>query len=172
MKKITLLGATLLASFALVACSQSNSTSSTGSSEKTEQASSEQKTAKKDTYKIGEEIPFENGVKITIKSAEWTDERNEFDEPQPERVLKVTYDLYNGTDKDYSIGSDLELYVDGKKADDHSIGTILETVSAGRTFENFVDAFGVNGSGKMELEVKQGFIFDNNEKKIVELDVK
>ncbi|NYS49692.1 hypothetical protein HZY93_06955 [Streptococcus danieliae] len=172
MKKIALFGVTLLASFALIACSQNNSTSSDSSPEKTEQASSEQKAENKNTYKVGEEIPFDNGVKITIKSAEWTDERNEFDEPQPERVLKVTYDLVNGTDKDYTVGSDMELYVDGKKMETHSIGTILDTISAGRTLENAVQAFGVNGTGKMELEVKQGFSFDNNEKKIVELDLK
>lgn len=65
MKKITLFGVTLLASFALVACSQSNSTSSDGSSDKTEQTSSSQtettnvdKNAVSNVLEMMKDVPF------------------------------------------------------------------------------------------------------------------
>ncbi|EHI68748.1 hypothetical protein ACVRY7_10725 [Streptococcus ictaluri] len=52
----------------------------------------------------------------------------------------------------------------------YPIDTTVETLSPGRSYDNAVTAFGVNGTDKMELEVKPSFSFEK-EKFIVELDL-
>lgn len=54
-------------------------------------------------------------MEITVTNAEFTDERNEFDETNPEKVLKVTYNVVNNTDKEYLVSSEMELYVGNKR---------------------------------------------------------
>lgn len=174
MKKLFTLGIVSLSTLALVACSSGKTTdkSSSKSEEKNEISATKKETKNNEkTYKIGDVITFKNGSELKITSAAFTDYRNEFEDPQPERVLEIKYDFANNSEDDYVLGTDTELYVDGKKMKTYPVENVtLETVSAGRSFENAVTGFGVNGSGTMELEIKPLFNL-NGEKYIVKLDV-
>ncbi|WP_234944219.1 hypothetical protein [Streptococcus ictaluri] len=64
----------------------------------------------------------------------------------------------------------MELYIGSNKMNSYPIDTTVETLSPGRSYDNAVTAFGVNGTDKMELEVKPSFSFEK-EKFIVELDL-
>lgn len=138
------------------------------SSSTTEQASS---SSSQSTYNVGDTITFEDEAQFTITGAEWTDERNQFDDTNPEKVLKVTYNVTNLSDDDYVLGSDLELYVNGQKMEDYPNGGTFDTISTGRSYEGAVQYFGVNGSGDMEIEVSPAFSF-TSDKAIVKLDIK
>lgn len=165
MKKLVLLGATALSVFVLAACSTSTSTSDSANSQDATTTASE-----KTTYNVGDTITFDNSAQITINSVQFTDERNQFDTSNPERVLEVDYSVTNLSDKDYVLGTDIELYVGGKKMDTYPNGGTLDTISAGRSYDNAKQYFGVTGSGDFELEVKPSFDF-NAKEQIVKLDV-
>ena len=91
------LGVTLLSASILVACGNSSSKSDDTSKEaKTEKkASTEKSSEKKSTYAIGDKIVFDKQAEYTITNVEWTDERNDFDKTNPDKVLKVTYNVKN-----------------------------------------------------------------------------
>lgn len=166
MKKSRILLSTFLAStVALTGCS--SKTENNSSSNK-----SEQKEEKKNTNEaeLGKPIIFDKEAEITVKTAVWTDERNSFEQKPVKKVLLVTYDIKNLSDKDYPVGTELTLYVNGKKAESYPIQVTLETISANRVFENATQAFAVNEEGSLELEVQPSFSF--KEKKIIKLDLK
>ena len=157
MKKGILVGLLTVAALgSLAACSSQSASKSDSASTgvKTEQSSSTAKSSDKKTYAIGDKITFEGKVEFTITGVEWTDERNQFEKSQPEKVLKVTYNLTNLSDEDYPIVGDVDLYVGGKKMDSYPNGGTMGSVSAGRTYEGAVSYFAVNGSGAKELEVE------------------
>ena len=169
MKIVCLFGVSLLSVAILGACSTGSNASSGGSSSSstTEQTSS---SSRQISYNVGDTITFEDEAQFTITGAEWTDERNQFDDTNPEKVLKVTYNVTNLSDDDYVLGSDLELYVNGQKMEDYPNGGTFDTISAGRSYEGAVQYFGVNGSGDMEIEVSPAFSF-TSDKAIVKLDI-
>ena len=106
---------------------------------------------------------------ITIKKAEWTQERNLAADIEAKKVLLVTYDVKNLTDKDYSVGYETDLYINGKKAEPYHIKVTLETISANRILENATQAFAVNEDGKLELEVRP--FMSQKPKKIIKLNL-
>ena len=166
MKKSKILLSTFLAS-AVVLAGCSSKTETNSSSGKTEQ-----KEEKKNSNeaKLGAPITFDKEAEITVKTAAWTDERNQFLDKPAKKVLLVTYDVKNLSDKDYSVGTELRLYVNGKKAEAYPVQLTLETISANRVFENATQAFAVNEDGELELEV-QPFMSQKG-KKIIKLDLK
>lgn len=171
MKKIMFLGVSLLTVGVLAACSTTTTPTKKDTSAKTEQSTTESSSeAKETTYKVGDTIVFDGYAEITITGAEWTDERNQFEDSQPERVLKVTYNAKNLSDDDYVIGSDMELYVGGQKMESYANTNTFDTISKGRTFEGAVQHFGVNGTGEIEIEIEPAFAFDA-EPAIVKLDI-
>ncbi|MGP6394911.1 hypothetical protein ACR9FV_05765 [Streptococcus dysgalactiae subsp. equisimilis] len=173
MKKSTVLGAIVLSALFLTACSNGNQDKTTGK-DKIVTENKKEDTKASDTHnkkhKLGDKLTFKNGLEITITNAEFTDERNQFDDSNPEKVLKVTYNVTNNTKEDYLVSSEMELYVGSNKMNSYPIDTTVETLSPGRSYDNAVAAFGVNGSGKMELEVKPTLSFEK-ERFIVELDL-
>lgn len=174
MKRIFSMGLLSLSAFALVACSNGESADKKPSKneEKTEiSASKKESKSEEKTYKVGDVITFKDGSELKITEATFTDYRNEFEESQPEKVLDIKYNFANNSEKDYVLGSDFELYVNGKKMETYPIENVtFETISAGRSFENAETGFAVNGTGPMELEVKPMFSF-GSEKYIVKLDL-
>ncbi|SES19012.1 hypothetical protein [Streptococcus gallolyticus] len=166
MKKAGLFGITLLSIAVLGACT-ANSSSGTTNSTTTEQTSS---SSQDSTYSIGDTMTFNDEAEITITGAEWTDERNEFDDTNLEKVLKITYNVKNLSDDDYVLGSGLELYVNNQKMDTYPNGSTIDTISSGRSYEGAVEYFGVNGSGDIELEVSPSFSFASD-KAVVKLDI-
>ncbi|AWN61109.1 DUF4352 domain-containing protein [Streptococcus sobrinus] len=122
--------------------------------EKKESSSISDSDDDKETYKVGEKITFKGKVEYTITSVEWTDERNEFEDKQPKKVLKVTYNVKNLSDDDYVIGSDFELYANGSKMESYPNENTFETISAGRSYQGATEHFAVNDDKKLELEIK------------------
>ena len=102
MKKVCLFGISLLSVAILAACSSGSDTESSksaSSSSTTEQTSKTSTKASKDkktdsnqkkTYKVGDTITFKDKAEITITGAEWTDERNQFEDSNPEKVLTMS----------------------------------------------------------------------------------
>lgn len=166
MKKSRILLSTFLASTVVLA----------GCSSKTENSSSSNKTEQKEEKKnsneakLGTPISFDKTAEITVKTAAWTNERNEFADKPAKKVLLVTYDVKNLSDKDYPVGTDIKLYVNGKKAESYPVQVKLDSISPNRIAENVTQAFAVNEDGPLELEVQPMFSF--KDKKIIKLDLK
>lgn len=168
MKKTKVLLTTLLASAVmLTGCSSEKKADNKDSS-----SSTEQKQEKKNNNEttLGSPIVFDKQAEITVKSATWTDERNNFESKPAKKVLLVTYDIKNLSDKDIPIGVELSLYVNGKKAESYPIQVTLNSLSPNRTLENATHAFAVNEEGSLELEVQP--FMSTSGKKIIKLDVK
>jgi len=166
MKKSRILLSTFLTS-AVVLAGCSSKTENSSSSNKTEQKE-EKKTSNE--AKLGTTITFDKTAEITVKSAAWTNERNQFEKKEAKRVLLVTYDVKNLSDKDYPVGTDIKLYVNGKKAESYPVQVKLDSISPNRISENVTQSFAVNEDGSLELEVQPTFSF--KDKKIIKLDLK
>ena len=160
-KKWLALGFSLLSISLLVACGNSQKTSETAPKEvQTEKAStSEAKKENKSTYSIGDTITFDKHAEYTITNVEWTDERNEFDNSNPDKVLKVTYNVKNLSEEDMPIGVDIDLYVGGKKMESYANEHTMGSITPGRSMEGAVEHFGVKGDGNLELEIKPALDF-------------
>lgn len=168
MKKTKVLLTTLLASAVVLSgCSSEKKEAANSGSSSTEQKQ-EKKNSNETT--LGSPIVFDKQAEITVKSATWTDERNGFESKPAKKVLLVTYDIKNLSDKDIPIGVELSLYVNGKKAESYPIQVTLNSLSPNRTLENATHAFAVNEEGSLELEVQP--FMSTSGKKIIKLDVK
>lgn len=97
---------------------------------------------------------------LTVNDAYYTDERNQFDETNPEKVIAIEYTLENNSDQDYPFGIDTQVYVDGKQADSYALGSDMGSVSSGRTVDG-TTYYGVNGE-KVELEWEPTFSFSGD----------
>ena len=155
-KKLTLLPLVAVSLFALGACSTTTPTKKETSNSATK-ASSTTEAATNTEYKVGDTIVFKDVAEITITNVAWTDERNSASDIVANKVLLVTYNLTNLTDDDYVVGEDIDLYVNNKSTESYPVGTILETIAAGRSIEGATAAFAVNEDGTAELEVEPGF---------------
>ena len=155
-KKFTLFTVAALSLFALGACSTTTPTKKETSNSATK-ASSTTEAATNTEYKVGDTIVFKDVAEITITNVAWTDERNSVSDIVANKVLLVTYNLTNLTDDDYVVGEDIDLYVNNKSTESYPVGTILETIAAGRSIEGATAAFAVNEDGTAELEVEPGF---------------
>lgn len=114
-------------------------------------------------YQIGDSITFDKEATITVTSVAYTEERNEFADVEANKVLVVTYNVDNHKDTDYVIGGEINLYVNGKKANSYPVAVILETISANRSFEGATQAFAIVEDGELELEIKPSLSFTAKE---------
>jgi hypothetical protein len=105
---------------------------------------------------IGESITIDD-ITMTITNAEFTDERNQFEEADPENVIAIYYTLENGTDDDYGYGMDFDVYVDGSQADTYPNDNSMGSVSSGRSTDG-VAHYAVNGE-TIEVEWEPLFSF-------------
>ena len=170
-KKWLGLGLSVLSVSVLVACGSSNSQSNNSSKEtKTEKIPTTEKSSeKKSAYAIGDKIVFDKQAEYTITKVEWSDERNDFDQSNPDKVLKVTYNVKNLSDKDLAVGVDINLFVGGNKMESYPNTNTMGSISPGRSMEGAVQHFGVKGDGKLELEIKPFTAF-NEKPAIVAFD--
>lgn len=104
------------------------------------------------TYTVGDTVTV-GDVTYTLNGVELTDERNEFEDSNPEKVIKVTYHVKNNSDKDLPIGADLNAYgPDNKKLETYPLNdTTLDAVAPGKEAD-VTTGFGLDGSGKVELQ--------------------
>lgn len=103
-----------------------------------------------------------NGLILTLDKAYLTDERDKFNDKKYDHVLVLEYTLENQTDDEIYSGSELELYVDGTKAETYYLPNHKsDSISKGRKAQVIV-AFGFNGSTEnMELEFNHWSSFDS-----------
>ena len=159
-RKIITLGLSCLSILTLFACSSgAKKEDNTSKNEKVETSTSKKETEKKDKFAIGDKITFDNVAEYTITNVEWTDERNQFDKSNPDKVLKVTYNVTNLSEKNLPIGLDMTLYVGGKKMESYPNTNTMDAISAGRSIEGAVSHYGVTGEGDLELEIKPALDF-------------
>ena len=104
-------------------------------------------------------------ITLTVNSVSFTDERNSYADTTPERVIAIEYTLENGQEEDYPFGMDMDLYVDGKKAESYPLGTDFGSVSAGRAVDS-VAYFGVDGE---ETELEWQPVFGMEDKAVWDL---
>ncbi|MTB64457.1 hypothetical protein GGG87_05570 [Streptococcus sp. zg-86] len=165
--KLLLVGLSVGLLFNLVACSSAKDSQKEMQSEQNTAQETSTSSPTQQKYSIGDKITFEGKVEYTVTGAEWSEERNQFDNSNPEKVLKMTYNVTNLSDKDLLIGSDIDLYVNGKKMESYPNAHTIETISAGRSYEGAIENFGVNGSGEMEFEIKPFADFSGTKPAIV-----
>lgn len=101
-----------------------------------------------------------------MTGVDFTEERNQFVNKNPDRVMQVTYNVKNLSNNDLVLGSDIELYVNGKKMETYPNEMTVDTISSGRSYEGAKINFAVTESGDMELEVKPSFSFTSKAKNI------
>lgn len=167
MKKLGLIIISLLTLFSLSACSIiieqiSNLASSESSSTQEGSSDNEGKLQasskkKKEVYKVGDKITFDNIAEYTITKAEWSEEGDKYESNRPEKVLKVTYNVTNLSTEELFLGTGMELYVGNKKMQTYSIGSTYDTISEGRSYDHAVANFAVNGDGNIELEIQPSY---------------
>lgn len=104
------------------------------------------------TYTVGDTVTV-GDVTYTLNDVQLTDERNEFEDSNPEKVIKVTYHVKNNSDDDLPIGADLNAYgPDNKKLETYPLtDTTMDAVAPGKEAD-VTTGFGLNGSGKVELQ--------------------
>lgn len=98
-----------------------------------------------------------DGIKFTVTNSYYTDERNEFAETSPEKVIAIEYTIENNSEDDYPFGMDEQVYVDGKQAETYPLDNSMGSVSAGRSADGIV-FYGVDGD-TVELEWAPMFSF-------------
>lgn len=101
------------------------------------------------TLTVGDSYTIDD-ITLTITDVSFTDERNQFEEDEPENVIRIDYELENNSDSDYAYGMDFDVYADGRKMDTYANTIDIGSVSAGRTVDGTTH-FGVEGDD-IEIE--------------------
>lgn len=103
------------------------------------------------TFKIGDKVDIA-GTVITISGARYTDERNEFEEKQPEKVLILDLAVQNATQEELLFDAyELEIYdSEGTKMESYPIDYLTETLQPGKNITGR-GAYGVSGKGPYEV---------------------
>lgn len=116
----------------------------------------ENKTGTKETekvkfYSVGDEVKVGDAT-YKLNSVELTDERNEFDDTKPEKVVKIQYTMQNDSKEDLPVGMDLSVYnADDTKAETYPNDNTMGSVAAGKKME-VTQHYGLNDSGEIELQ--------------------
>ncbi|MCM3663485.1 DUF4352 domain-containing protein [Mesobacillus subterraneus] len=103
------------------------------------------------TFKVGDKVDIA-GTVITITGASYTDERNEFEEKQPEKVLILDLAVQNATQEELFFDAyELEIYdSEGTKMESYPIDYLTETLQPGKNITGR-GAYGVSGKGPYEV---------------------
>jgi len=143
--------------------------SSSSDTEDTEEAIEEETETAESNLAIGDSVTIDD-ITFTLDDAYYTDERNEFAEIQPDNVLMLDVTIQNDTDQDYPVGMDIQLYVDGSKAESYPVATLMDGVSAGRSISG-QQSFAIMGEpSEIELEFSP-FMNFSGEKAIYSIDI-
>lgn len=123
-----------------------------------DESSSEESSQESDgeLLQVGESKTIDD-ITLTVTDSYYTDERNEFDESNPDKVIAIEYTLENNSGEDYPFGLDTQVYADGKQMESYALGSDMGAVSSGRTVDG-VTYYGVNGD-RVELEWEPMFSF-------------
>ncbi|WP_394136818.1 DUF4352 domain-containing protein [Cytobacillus oceanisediminis] len=121
------------------------------------------------TFNVGDKVDVA-GTVITITNAAYTDERNEFDEYKPAKVIKFDLTVQNATQEElYFDVYEFELYdADGTKMDLVSLDNMSETLQPGKNASGSA-YIGASGKGPYELYYTD---FMTDTKAMWKLDIK
>lgn len=165
LKRYLFLIASLLLTIALAACGDTDSTDSTNDDKDTNQVEKKQEEKKLgigDTAEVG-------NIKFTLKNVSLTDERNEFADQNPKMVVKIEYEIENGTDEEIPIGGDLEVYdATGNKMESYPLDNTLGSLKPGKKIQG-VEHFGIEES---PIEIYFQPMLSLDEPAVFEVDVK
>lgn len=119
--------------------------------EDTEDVVEEETEVADENLSTGDSVTIDD-ITFTLDSAYYTDERNEFADITPDNVLMIDVTIENNSGDDYPVGMDLELYVDGSKAETYPVATLMDGVSDGRSVSG-QQSFAIMGEpSELELE--------------------
>ncbi|WP_462419970.1 DUF4352 domain-containing protein [Salinicoccus sp. Marseille-QA3877] len=150
------------------ATEETNDSSSSDTADTEEVIEEETETAES-SLSIGDSATIDD-ITFTLDDAYYTDERNQFAEIQPDNVLMLDVTIQNDTDQDYPVGMDIQLYVDGSKAETYPVATLMDGVSAGRSISG-QQSFAIMGEpSEIELEFSP-FMNFSGEKAIYSVDI-
>lgn len=163
-------------SLSLVACSLlpqkdskfAPSKATTSSSSKSKTSSSEEKAPVITLYNVGETITFDSGLEFTITSAQLTDERNQYAESNPAKVINITYNFTNNSKEPYTLGTDMTLTQNSQSMETYPLDLTVDTVAPGASVEGAVQAFALTSDTKTTLVIVPNFGV-TNEKALVEI---
>lgn len=123
-----------------------------------EEEPEEEEDSNGDLLAIGDSITVDD-ITMTITGAEFTDDRNEFADEEPDEVIAIHYTLENDSDDDYPYGADFDVYVDGSQANSYPNDNSIGSVSPGRSVDG-VAHYGVTGED-IEVEWEPMFSFSD-----------
>ena len=148
----------------LVACgdggeptSKENGNETEGSSDDQENGANENDSSDKklglgDSAEVG-------GVKFTVKAVSLTDERNQFADEEPSKVVKIEYEIENNSDDEIPIGADLEVYDGtGNKSNSYPLDNTMGSLQPGKKIQG-TEHYGIE-EGPIELYFQPMFSFD------------
>ncbi|MEK5069837.1 DUF4352 domain-containing protein [Sporosarcina sp. FSL K6-1508] len=161
---------------ALAACGETEGTDSASAPKADDKAPAEtekvdapaEEVEESKNLKVGDAATIDD-ITVTVTKVSVTDERNEFDEVNPERAIIIDFTVENNSDADYPVGMDFSFYVDGKKVETLAVGNVtMDAISPGRSIDGQV-AYPADGE-KLELEFKPMMHF-GNEKYIYDIEL-
>jgi len=149
----------------LAACDEGGTSSSSSGKEKESAEKKEKKEDKK--YGLGETAEV-GDVKVTITKVSLTDERNEFEESEPNKVVKIEYEMENNRDEEIPVGADFQVYDStGNQVDLYALDNTMGSLKPGKKLQG-VEHYGIE-DGPIEVYFQPMFSLDKNA--IFELDV-
>lgn len=138
---------------------EEDSTDDAEATEDTADEIEEETETTEENLSVGDSVEMD-GVTVTIDSAYYTDERNEFAEIEADSVIILDISFENNTGEDYSPAMDFEVYADGSKAEEYPVGDIiLESVSDGRSGSGSIAYALVGSPSEIEVEFSPLFSF-------------
>ena len=158
MKKFYLFIVSVFVILVLVACGGGTEQSSSGT---TDNQNDSEETAEETNTKLGIGDTAEvGGIKFTLVNVTTTDERNEFADTNPPIVVKVEYEIENGTESEIPIGMDLEVYDGtGSKMKSYPLDNTMGSLQPGKKIQG-QEHFGV-GQGPIEIYFQPALSFDD-----------
>lgn len=163
MKLHKLVGVIAVSALFLGACEEESATNDTeepkAESEATEETAETEEVAEEpseELLSVGDSMTIDD-VTMTINSVEFTDERNEYAETEPEKVIKINYTIKNEAEEDYPYGADFQVYADGSLMETYPNDSSVGSVSTGRSVDG-VDHYGITGE-EIEIEWEPLFSF-------------
>ena len=173
MKRYLLIISAMVLSLVLVACDEGE-TSDSGSDdeatevdaetddsvdEEVEEEESEDEEESNENYGLGDTAEV-GGIKFTVNSVSTTDERNEFADEDPEKVIKIEYEIENNSDEEIVLGMDLEVYDGtGNKMESYPLENTMDTLQPGKKTQG-IEHFGIE-EGPIEIYFQPAFSFDD-----------
>ena len=162
MKKKLIFSAALVLSLGLAACGEEAAPKEKDTTQPVQAdagTNKEQEAEKSKALTVGDFAEFED-AKFTLKAVSTTEERNQFDETNPNKVIKIEYELENLSDAELSYGMDLSVYDGaGNKMELYPLDNSMGSVASGKKVQG-VQYFGIAEAGKIEIHYAPIVSFD------------